>query len=144
MDDDDDFLYGGGGAPAHIPGRAHDPTEPMRRTDRDDQKIARISCNRVCIRCFAESRHLTYSRKAPEAASRQSYTPEPMNFDGATELGGESTARNTATPAPPASGAAGEDDEEEMDEDSSEDVCTSLLTSVMNNISYFLTLRRVS
>jgi hypothetical protein len=42
-----------------------------------------------------------------------------------------------------ASGAAGEDDEEEMDEESSEDVCTNLLTSVMNNIPYFLTLRRV-
>lgn len=66
-----------------------------------------------------------------------------MNFDGTMELDGDTTATDTATPAPPASGAAGDDDEEEMDEDSSEDVCTSLLTSEMNNIPYFLTLRRV-
>jgi len=63
----------------------------------------------------------------PEAASRQSYTPEPVNFDGTTELDGDTTATDTATPAPPASGAAGDDDEEEMDEDSSEDVCTTYL-----------------
>lgn len=66
-----------------------------------------------------------------------------MNFDGVTELGGDTTATDTAIPAPPASGAPEDDDEEEMDEESSEDVCTSLLTSVMNNIPYFLTPRRV-
>ena len=66
-----------------------------------------------------------------------------MNFDGPTELDGDASAQDTATPAPPGSGAAGDDDEEEMDEESSEDVCTSLLTSVMNNTPYFLTLWRV-
>jgi hypothetical protein len=69
-----------------------------------------------------------------------------MNFDEATELGDDTTAKDTATPAPPAppaSGAGEDDDDEEMDEESSEDVCTSLLTLVMNNIPYFLTPRRV-
>ena len=66
-----------------------------------------------------------------------------MNLDRATELGGDTTAKDTVTAAPLASGVAGEDDEEEMDEESSEDVCTNLLTSVMNNIPHFLTPRRV-
>ena len=37
MDDDDDFLYGGGGTPAHKQGSAYDLTRPKRRTDHDDQ-----------------------------------------------------------------------------------------------------------
>ena len=105
--------------------------------------IAHISCNRVCIDYFVESRPLTFTRKVEELDSRQSYTPEPMNFDGATEKGGDTTAKDTAPATPSASGIAGEDDEEEMDEESSEDVCTNLLTSVVNNIPHFLTLRRV-
>ena len=70
---------------------------------------------------------LIVPRKAAEPDSRQSYTPEPMNFDEATELGGDTTAKDIATAVPPPSGIAGEDDDEEMDEESSEDVCTNLL-----------------
>lgn len=66
-----------------------------------------------------------------------------MNFDEATELGGDTTAKDTATAVPPPSGIAGEEDDEEMDEESSEDVCTNLLTPAMHNIPHFLTLRRV-
>jgi hypothetical protein len=66
-----------------------------------------------------------------------------MTFDEATELGGDTTAIDTATAATPPSGIAGEDDDEEMDEESSEDVCTNLLTPVMHNIPHFLTLRCV-
>jgi hypothetical protein len=68
-----------------------------------------------------------------------------MTFDEATELDGEAKAQDITTAASPAaaSPASGEDDDEEMDEESSEDVCTNLLTSAMNNIRYFLTLRRV-
>lgn len=139
MDDDDDFLYGGGDALVHRQGREHDSAQPKRPTDCNDKRITHISCNRVCIDCFAESRPFTSTRKAEEPDSRQSYTPEPMNFDGATEPGGDTTEKDTATAAPPASG----DDDEEMDEESSEDVCTNLLTHVMHNIPYFLTLRRV-
>jgi hypothetical protein len=123
---------------------AHDRAQPKRHTDHDNKTITCIPCNRVCIDCFAESLHLTFSRKAPEPGSRQSYTPEPMTFDEATELGGETRAMDTATAAPPAFGVAGEDDEEEMDEESSEDVCTNLLTSMMNNTCHFLTLWCVS
>ena len=109
----------------------YDPAQPKRHTDRDDKKSRVSLCNRVCAGCFAEGRHLTFSRKVPEPASRQSYTPEPMSLDRATELGGDTTAKDTVTAAPLATGVAGEDDEEEMDEESSEDVCTNLLTSVM-------------
>lgn len=65
-----------------------------------------------------------------------------MNFDGAMELGGDATAKGTATTAPPIPEVTGEDDEE-MDEESSEDVCTNLLASVVNNTLHFLTRRRV-
>src|SRR5258708_3362997 len=122
---------------------ANDSAQPKRPTDHDDKKFARISCNRVCFDCFPESGPLTFTRKAAESDSRQSYTPEPMNFDRATELGGDTTATDTATAEPPPPEIAGEDDDEEMDEESSEDVCTNLLTPVMHNISHFLTLRRV-